>query len=69
MKKSVCWGAHVLLTNGVAVARGGYTGSGPRGQKVSWLSGPGLLRVGGGLSEDIPAVSEFPALGTVIVFR
>ena len=69
LPSDVTVGAHVLLTNGVAVARGGYTGSGPRGQKVSWLSGPGLLRVGGGLSEDIPAVSEFPACGLIIKIR
>ena len=31
-------GAHVLLTNGVAVARGGYTGSGNRGTRVDWLT-------------------------------
>ena len=59
-------GTHVLLTNGVAVARGGYTGNGNRGTRVNWLEGPGLLRVGGGLTEEIPGVREFPSVGRIL---
>ena len=62
-------GTHVLLTNGVAVARGGYTGSGNRGTRVDWLTGPGLLRVAGGLGEPIPAESDFPVRGVTVIIR
>ncbi|MBR4170323.1 MAG: hypothetical protein IKR48_01580 [Kiritimatiellae bacterium] len=66
LPRNVTVGTHVLLTNGVAVARGGYTGNGNRGTRVSWLEGPGLLRVGGGLAEEIPSVHEFPSVGLIL---
>ena len=69
LPSDVTVGAHVLLTNGVAVARGGYTGSGNRGTRVDWLAGPGLLRVAGGLGEPIPAASEFPVRGVTVIIR
>ena len=69
LQSGVTVGTHVLLTNGVAVARGGYTGSGNRGTRVDWLSGPGLLRVGGGLSAEIPGVREFLSVGLIITIQ
>lgn len=68
-QEDVTVGTHVLLTNGVAVARGGYTGTGRRGTRVPWLVGPGLLRVGGGLSEVIPGANEFLYSGVTIIVR
>ena len=39
--------ANILYVEGAAVPRGLYTGSGPVGTPVSWISGAGIVRVAG----------------------
>ncbi|MBQ6007994.1 MAG: hypothetical protein IJL17_05615 [Kiritimatiellae bacterium] len=51
----------VLYVEGVAVPRGVYTGTGPVGTQVSWLSGDGILGVAGSLDRGAPSLVPTPA--------
>ena len=51
----------VLYVEGVAVPRGVYTGTGPVGTQVNWLSGDGILGVAGSLNRGVPSLVPTPA--------
>ena len=51
----------VLYVEGVAIPRGIYTGTGPVGTQVSWLSGDGILGVAGSLDRGVPSLIPTPA--------
>ena len=51
----------ILYVEGVAVPRGVYTGTGPVGTQVSWLSGDGILGVAGSLNRGVPSLVPTPA--------
>ena len=51
----------VLYVEGSVVPRGVYTGTGPVGTQVSWLSGAGILRVAGSLDKGVPSIVPTPA--------
>ena len=51
----------VLYVEGAAVPRGVYTGTGPVGTQVSWLSGDGILGVAGALDRGVPSRIPTPA--------
>ena len=60
--------ARVLYVGGRPVPAGVYTGNGPLGEQVDWLSGPGVLRVAGAAATDVPASVVLPAPGGWVTY-
>ena len=60
--------ARVLYVGGRAVPAGIYTGNGPLGEQVDWLSGPGVLRVAGAAAGNVPTTVVLPEPGGWFTF-